>query len=730
MRLTKLQSVGAATALAALRAGVDAQISNAPEAAAVTVYLRPLADDSAAAETAFLVPLLANFTARTGIVVKAVFDAKSDSDGYLHNIMPVLGSSDPSVLSSWDVVMLNGLWTDSWPYFANLYDLDPEFTQLAAQQQKPIVQVDLINGNLVAMPYQSDYGVLFSRTDKLIKHGFPGPPVTWEQLATACRTILPLEPGLECLSTAGIGEICSMFAVHGSATFIWGDPLISPRLTIPPLPNLFYCSGNSLVMNTLEFSSTFTSQPLISSTGTFNFDSPAILTSFDALLNFTHEGFVSQDALTYDETTARNAWRQGKSLFYHDVISSASQSVNPCVFPKSNWTVSATPGSTPGFTASVVSGWHLALNNNGAFHNKTAVAQVIKFLTSTQVQQARAEAFGVPPSVVSLYQSVNSTLCASFFCATINAISNPIVIPSIAAKGDWIQFSRIIEEGIVAILNGSAPAAEVLQQAKIRLRSLEAGGATATMTSTLVPSATATTALMPSASATASAIATIVPANSTNSLSSAASSSSSSKTGIYAGAAAGAVVLIAAIATLLIARSRQIWCFGGSRKSIHSFSPQSALSPSPETRPIPPARWATTPSSRVSDAGHSSAPSDSQRLPSPPSSVGGVAPQLGRHHVVVHGYVPSMDDELELVPGQEVLLKSAYDDGYAFGEIATPDGPKTGVFPLASLFNAGDVQAAQIARMEALDGMHNPQADNGECQERGGLRADGGAKMD
>ncbi|KAJ3117547.1 hypothetical protein HDU96_006308 [Phlyctochytrium bullatum] len=59
---------------------------------------------------------------------------------------------------------------------------------------------------------------------------------------------------------------------------------------------------------------------------------------------------------------------------------------------------------------------------------------------------------------------------------------------------------------------------------------------------------------------------------------------------------------------------------------------------------------------------------------------------VGRKLTVLYPYEPSQMDELALEVGEQVMLKMAYDDGYAFGEVETPDGGvRAGVFPLACL---------------------------------------------
>ncbi|KAJ3334063.1 hypothetical protein HDU76_011587 [Blyttiomyces sp. JEL0837] len=86
------------------------------------------------------------------------------------------------------------------------------------------------------------------------------------------------------------------------------------------------------------------------------------------------------------------------------------------------------------------------------------------------------------------------------------------------------------------------------------------------------------------------------------------------------------------------------------------------------------------------------------------ANASGFSDSMGSRHVVVHAYEPVQMDEMALVPGETVMLKMAYDDGYAFGEIETPDGGlRSGVFPLACLVPAGDVNHAKHSRRSMLE---------------------------
>ncbi|KAJ3190539.1 hypothetical protein HK101_008710 [Irineochytrium annulatum] len=88
-----------------------------------------------------------------------------------------------------------------------------------------------------------------------------------------------------------------------------------------------------------------------------------------------------------------------------------------------------------------------------------------------------------------------------------------------------------------------------------------------------------------------------------------------------------------------------------------------------------------------------------------------ITESMGKRHEVVHPYEPAQEDEMALRPGNLVMLKTAYDDGYAFGEMDTPNGIVSGVFPLACLLpnsTPAGVAAPSAAFDAASETGHSP----------------------
>src|SRR5258708_2362019 len=87
-----------------------------------------------------------------------------------------------------DVYMVDVIW----PGIAapHAVDLKKYFKEDELKEHFPrIVENNTVKGKLVAMPFFTDAGVLYYRTDLLEKYGYKEPPKTWEELAEMAKKI-------------------------------------------------------------------------------------------------------------------------------------------------------------------------------------------------------------------------------------------------------------------------------------------------------------------------------------------------------------------------------------------------------------------------------------------------------------------------------------------------------------------------------------------------------------
>ncbi|MER3438770.1 MAG: ABC transporter substrate-binding protein, partial [Chloroflexota bacterium] len=123
------------------------------------------------------------FTEATGIEVTLVPGEQSATDRLaIYNQQLGAQSSDN------DVYQIDVIWPGILAQHA--IDLNESLKDLAAQHFQAIVENNTVDGKLTGMPWFTDAGLLYFRTDLLQKYGFEKGPETWAELEQQAKTIM------------------------------------------------------------------------------------------------------------------------------------------------------------------------------------------------------------------------------------------------------------------------------------------------------------------------------------------------------------------------------------------------------------------------------------------------------------------------------------------------------------------------------------------------------------
>jgi trehalose/maltose transport system substrate-binding protein len=118
---------------------------------------------------------LQEFTRETGIRVNDL-PTPEDNGSKLGLAMDLLHSGAPSP----DIYGVDTIWAGTMGEY--LIDLQPYFASEISSQDHDFLNSYMVQGKLVAMPYNPNVQVLIYRTDLLAKYGYKTPPRTWDEL--------------------------------------------------------------------------------------------------------------------------------------------------------------------------------------------------------------------------------------------------------------------------------------------------------------------------------------------------------------------------------------------------------------------------------------------------------------------------------------------------------------------------------------------------------------------
>jgi len=264
-----------------------------------------------------------------------------------------------------DVFANDVIWPALIAQFA--LPLDSTVTNDASGGFPYILANNTVDGNVVAMPYHIDAGLLFYRTDLLKKYGYGAPPATWTELESMAARIQK-------------GERAS-----GNKDF-WG----------------FVWQGSAsegLTCNALEWQLAEGAGHIVEPDHTISVDNPRAFRTWERAAHWV--GTISPPGvIAYREWDALNIWRAGNAAFMRNWPTSylISRGEGSAITDRFGATLlPAGSAARPG----VMGGANLSVFRNTK-HPKEALA-LVRFLCRRDVQRERALATTQPPTFIDLY---------------------------------------------------------------------------------------------------------------------------------------------------------------------------------------------------------------------------------------------------------------------------------------------------------------------------------------
>jgi trehalose/maltose transport system substrate-binding protein len=334
-----------------------------------------------------------------------------------------------------DVYMIDVIWPGDLA--EHLLDLNEYGAQDVAGDHFPaIIENNTVDGRLVGIPWFTDAGLLYYRTDLLEKYGFEGPPATWDELEEMAQTIQD-------------GE-------RAENQDFWG----------------FVWQGNAyegLTCNALEWQASNGGGTILSADKEITVDNEAAAAAIDRAAGWIDA--ISPPGVTgWAEEDVRNAFQAGNAAFmrnwpYAYSLGQADDSAVMGLFD-----VAPLPAGEGGTGAATLGGWQLAVSRYS--ENPEVAADVALFLASAEEQKIRAIEGSLNPTIVSLYEDEEVCAASEFMCKLQDVFTNAVARPSTASAPRYNDVPTLYFQAVHSVLTGESNATDALAGLALDLEEL------------------------------------------------------------------------------------------------------------------------------------------------------------------------------------------------------------------------------------------------------------------
>ncbi len=334
-----------------------------------------------------------------------------------------------------DVYMIDVIWPgDLAEHFVDLYDYG---ARAQVQEHFPaIVENNTVDGKLVGMPWFTDAGLLYFRTDLLTKYGYGGPPVTWADLE---RMAAKIQAGERAANPDFWGFVWQGNAYEG--------------LTCDALEWIFSNGGGTIVSPDKKIT----------------INNPNAVEAVDTAARWV--GTISPSGVTgFGEEDARNMWQAGNAAFmrnwpYAYRLGNADDSAI-----KGKFDVSPLPAGRSGHGAATLGGWQLGVSKYST-HPKEAAAFAL-WLTSAAEQKYKAVKDSNNPTFMSLYDDPEIEAASPFMVKLYDVFINAAARPSTATAPKYNETSVLFFTAVHNVLTGKMNGRTALEELELDLQDL------------------------------------------------------------------------------------------------------------------------------------------------------------------------------------------------------------------------------------------------------------------
>lgn len=330
-----------------------------------------------------------------------------------------------------------------WPGILGTHfiDLAPRMAGAENDHFDAIVANNTVDGELKAMPWYTDAGVLYYRTDLLEKYD-RAVPTTWEELGETARIV-----------QAGERE--------AGNDRMWG----------------FVFQGRAyegLTCNALEWIDSYGGGTIVDDAGEITIDNPQAVRALDTIAQWVGT-IAPEGVLNYAEEEARGVFQSGNAVFMRNWPYAWALANSPGSPIAGDVGVTALPaGGADGRATGTLGGWNLAVSRYS--EHPDVAADLVRHLTSEAEQKRRAIEGSYNPTIPALYEDEEVLAAVPFFASLYETFVNAVARPSRVTGEKYNRVSNAFWNAVHGVLAGREEADAALAGLERELRSVKRRG--------------------------------------------------------------------------------------------------------------------------------------------------------------------------------------------------------------------------------------------------------------
>ena len=326
-----------------------------------------------------------------------------------------------------DVFMIDVIWQGIAG--AHAVDLKKYFTADDIKAFFPrIIENNTVKGKLVSIPWFTDAGLLYYRTDLLQKYGYSAPPKTWEELADMAKKIQDGE------RKEGKADFQG-FVFQGKAS-------------------------ESVTCNAIEWIYSYGGGTIVDPDKKVTINNPKAIKALATAKSWV--GTIAPVGVTtYGEEDARNVWQAGNAAFMRNWPYAYALGQDPKSVISGKFDITVLPkGGDDGKNAACLGGWQLMVSAYSKVPD--AAADLVKYLVSQDEQKKHSIALSQLPTLPALYTDPDVLAKNPFFKNALPVLENAVARPSTVTGVDYNQVSTSFFQNVNQVLTGTETAEQAV----------------------------------------------------------------------------------------------------------------------------------------------------------------------------------------------------------------------------------------------------------------------------